>query len=81
MPKPRVSKCKVNTTDEHYKAIVWCFKNNIIIRPVPKFDGVWLEISVRKRPTMSPVGYNNCEASQKIWDLYLKLYNKYKKIY
>jgi len=79
MPKPRKAPCNVNTTSEHYDAMLWCIKNGIVIKPLPKQNGVYLEIYVKKRLTISPESYTNCEASQKIWDIYVKLRKKYDK--
>jgi hypothetical protein len=81
--KKKEPPCNVNTTDVHYKAIVWCFRNKIFVKPHAKKNGeIILEIhnSYKKKKncvTISPESYTKCDSQQKIWDLYVKLFDKY----
>lgn len=74
--------CVCNTTDEHYKKMLWCMNQDIKV--YPKFVKNSLHIVIdnpltKKRLTVSTESYTNCEIQQVIWDLYIKIYNKYKK--
>jgi|TARA_R110001606_G_C15366881_1_gene649132 hypothetical protein len=77
MPRQRKVPCDINTTKEHYDSMLWCMRNKIFVKPFPTPTGVRLEICVKKRSTVSPETYENCEAQQKIWDIYVKLREKY----
>jgi len=85
MPRKTNPPCNVNTSDLHYKAMLWCHRNKIYIKPRGTKKGeVQLEIhnsykNNKNRITFSPETYTQCESQQKIWDLYVKLFEKYKK--
>lgn len=69
---------KINrVTDEHRKAMQWCLKNNIKVYINPSHSGLKVEINDNGRKICSPKYYNNEEALNKCWELYLYLYNKY----
>lgn len=85
MPRKKKEPCNVDTTEAHYKAMLWCYRNKIYIKPRGTKKGeVQLEIhNSYKRTknciTFSPETYTQCESQQKIWNLYVKLFDKYKK--
>lgn len=81
--KKQIEKCDIETTDEHYKAQSWCFKKGIKV--YPKWVKKKLKVEIynpltTNRLTLSKESYTNCESQQVIWDLYIKLHNKYKKL-
>ena len=78
MPKKKQKFAKV--TDQHQKAIKWCINNNIKVGVKPTKKGLKVEINNNGTETVSPNIYNNVEACNKVWELYLYLYNKYWKI-
>lgn len=79
----QVERCKdVNTLDEHYQAMLWCHRRGIKIYPTFIKHKLHIEIYnplIKNRLTVSQNDYTNCQAQQIIWDLYIKLCNKYKK--
>jgi hypothetical protein len=85
MPRVKKEPCNVNTTNEHYEAMLWCFRNKIFVKPKANKNGeVLLEIhnsykNSKNRVTFSPKAYTKCAANQEIWDLYVKLFDKYGK--
>lgn len=62
-------------TKKHYKAIQWCFANNIYVSPLPRKSGIYIEIKIKNKKIISPNHYNKKELQIKIWELYLYLYN------
>ena len=67
--------------NKYFKAQSWCLKNNIKIYIVPiQFKkACFIEIFDNGTLIKSPKKYNDqTEASDKIWDLYLYLYNQKK---
>ncbi len=65
--------------NKYLKAQSWCLKNNIkvYIVPIKDSNAVFVEIYDDGELIRSPHTYTaQKEASSKIWDLYLYLYNK-----
>lgn len=63
----------------YFKAQSWCLKNNIkvYIVPVRNKKECFVEINDDGKLIRSPQEYKNQSiASEKIWDLYLYLYNQ-----
>lgn len=67
-------------TDRHYKAIQWCINNNIKVAVHPTRAGLKVVIDENGLKSMSPGTYTNNEANDKVWELYLYLYDKYWKV-
>tara|TARA_S200002703_G_scaffold94953_1_gene81980 strand:- start:2544 stop:2792 length:249 start_codon:yes stop_codon:yes gene_type:complete len=74
-------------TDKHYKAFGWCVKNNIKVYMVPikNRKSVYIEIDFKGKKIRSPKTYAyqnahpdfpNQDASSRIWQLYLYLYEQ-----
>jgi len=64
-------------TKKHYKAIQWCFGNDIFVSPMPRKSGIYIEIKEKNKKIISPNHYSQKELQKKIWELYLYLYEKY----
>ncbi len=64
-------------TKKHYKAIQWCFANNIYVSALPKLNGLYIEIKEKNKKIISPDTYTQKQLQIKIWQLYLYLYEKY----
>ena len=67
--------------NKYFKAQSWCLENNIkiYIVPIQLKKGCFIEIFDNGTLIRSPKKYNDqTEASDKIWDLYLYLYNQKK---
>jgi len=65
--------------NKYLKAQSWCLENNIkvYIVPIKDSNAVFLEINDDGTLIKSPHTYTSQkDASDKIWDLYLYLYNK-----
>ena len=65
--------------NKYFKAQSWCLENNIkvYIVPVKNKKECYIEIYDDNRLIRSPNKYKNqSKASDKMWDLYLYLYNK-----
>ena len=81
--KPKkIKPCDVKVTPEHYEKMLWCHRLGIKTYPVWKKKKLYVEIEnplAKNRITMSPKDYTQCEMQQEMWDLYIKLYDKYKK--
>ena len=78
-PKP----CNIDTSPEHYEAFSWCTKNGIKVYPKWVKNELRVEIdnsNTKNRYTISKESYTNCESQQVTWDLYIKLYDKYKNL-
>ena len=67
-------------TDKHQKAMQWCINNNIKVGVKPTKNGLKVEINNNGSVNVSPNIYDNVEACNKVWELYLYLYNKYWKV-
>ena len=61
----------INPTDEHRKAIKWCFDNNIKISIYATKKGLKIETLQGNKKIISPKIYNKNEATNKVWELYL----------
>ena len=69
-----------NPTNKHHKAMQWCMSNNINIYVKPTIKGLKVEVNNKKNLTASKEFYNNFEANNKVWELYLYIYkNNFKK--
>tara|TARA_R100000742_G_C4251940_1_gene70175 strand:- start:595 stop:801 length:207 start_codon:yes stop_codon:yes gene_type:complete len=64
-------------TKKHYIAIQWCFANKIYVSPLPKKSGIYIEIKEKNKRIISPQHYSQKKLQNKIWELYLYLYQKY----
>ena len=67
--------------NKYFKAQSWCLENNIkiYIVPIQLKKACFIEIFDNGTLIRSPKKYNDqTEASDKIWDLYLYLYNQKK---
>lgn len=65
----------------YLKAQSWCLEQNIkiYIVPIKNKKECFIEVDDNKLITRSPQTYKNQKiASEKIWDLYLHLYNQNK---
>ena len=78
MPKKKQKFAQV--TDKHQKAMQWCINNNIKVGVKPTKKGLKVEINNNGSVKVSPNIYNNVDACNKVWELYLYLYNKYWKV-
>jgi len=67
----------INTTDEHYKALYWCDKNNIKIYPKVRGKKFILVYCIDGCARTSFKLHDKKDYIQAIWDFYLFLYNKY----
>ena len=68
--------------NKYFKAQSWCLKNGIKMSIVPKRNTKRCKIEVNDNGKifLSPIEYKNQSiASDKIWDLYLHIYEKHKK--
>jgi len=63
-------------TPEHYKAMQFCFKNNIKISVYPTKKGLKVQINNNNNIFYSPKIYSKIEANNKIWELYLHFFKK-----
>ncbi len=66
--------------NKYFKAQSWCLKNNIkiYIVPIRNRKSCYVEIDNNNTIIRSPNIYKNQKiASDKIWDLYLHIYNKH----
>ena len=68
------------TTDEHYKAIQWCLKNDIKVSAYATKKGLKVETIQGNKKIISPKIYSKIEATNKIWEIYLYIYKKHNKI-
>ncbi|WP_288955961.1 hypothetical protein [uncultured Polaribacter sp.] len=75
MPKKKQKFAQV--TDKHKKAMQWCINNNIKVGVKPTKKGLKVEINNNGSVKVSPNIYNNVDACNKVWELYLYLYNNY----
>jgi hypothetical protein len=73
----RKQKMITSITDDHYKAISWCFRHNIYIYPKVEKNGFKLIVNDNGKIMQSPKIYNDYEMEVKGWDLYLYFYKKY----
>jgi len=78
MPKKKQKFAQV--TEQHQKAMQWCITNNIKVGVKPTKKGLKVEINNNGSINVSPNIYDNVEACNKVWELYLYLYNKYWKV-
>ena len=78
MPKKKQKFAQV--TEQHQKAMHWCITNNIKVGVKPTKKGLKVEINNNGSVNVSPNIYDNVEACNKVWELYLYLYNKYWKV-
>lgn len=79
--KKEIKKCVVITDEHHFEAMLWCHNIGIKVYPIYKKHNLHIEIFnplIKNRLTLSKESYTNCESQQQIWDLYVKLYEKYK---
>ena len=67
----------ISITEDHYKAISWCFRHNIYIYPKVEKNGFKLIVNDNGKIMQSPKIYNDYEMEVKGWDLYLYFYKKY----
>lgn len=74
-----MKKLNIETTDEHHKAMSWCFKNNIKIYPKVAKNGFRIEINDNGKLIRSPKVYSDLEVQLKMWELYLYFYKKFEK--
>lgn len=75
MPKKKQNKY-IKPTDEHQKAMQWCINNNIKVGVKPTKQGLKVEINDNGKVKVSPNIYDNDEAVNKCWELYLYIYKK-----
>ena len=55
----------------------YCFKESILIYPVPVNKTSWnIEVSFKGKKRKSEVSYNKAKLTDKIWELYEYFYNK-----
>lgn len=63
-------------SEDHYKAIDWCFKEGIKLYPVysRKSKDYHIEINNRGEMIHSGIRYTKSEVDAKVWELYLHYY-------
>lgn len=76
MPKKKQNNF-INPTEDHQKAMQWCINNNIKVGVKPTKKGLKVEINDNGKVKVSPNIYDNSEAVNKCWELYLYIYKKY----
>ena len=55
----------------------YCFKENILIYPVPVNKTTFsIEVNFKGKKKLSDVKYNKVKLNEKIWELYEYFYNK-----
>ena len=79
MPKKKIQRFKP-VTDKHQKAMQWCINNNIKVGVKPTKNGLKVEINNNGTVVVSPTIYENVDACNKVWELYLYIYDKYWKV-
>lgn len=68
--------------NKYFDAQSWCLKNGIkiYIVPIRNRKSCYIEVNDNGKLTKSPIIYKNQSiASDKIWELYLHLYDRNKK--
>ena len=55
----------------------YCFKENILIYPVPVNKNTFsIEVNFKGKKKLSDLKYNKVKLNEKIWELYEYFYNK-----
>ncbi|MAO19588.1 MAG: hypothetical protein CMJ25_02450 [Phycisphaerae bacterium] len=70
-------------SEEQFKAMQWCIKNNIIITPLAATAGnapqnFWIEITIQGRVSKTPKTYNAKEVYPQIYEYYKYYYDKHR---
>ena len=66
---------------EEWKALSWCFKNNITMATIwVNYPGDWrVEIKINDKVTISPNSLSREEVTQEMFKYYMYYYKKYDK--
>lgn len=70
---------EVNTTEEHYKSMLWCLSADIKVHPKKTKGGFKLVCVKGGVGFESGIVHKENVYQQKIWDYYIYLYKKFKK--
>lgn len=65
------------TVEEGVNASYWCNKNRIKVCPLPKKDGIYLEVYRKDKVFVIPETFTNKNLSDMIYRVYIKLFEQY----